>query len=65
MHDVIANDEHTVSMLEATARRRGQTFTFRTVEIYHMRDGKIAERCDFFGRYRGDQALLRVMNHAQ
>jgi ketosteroid isomerase-like protein len=46
-HDVLANDEHAVSLLEATARRGEKTFTFRTVEIYHMRDGKIAERWAF------------------
>jgi len=46
-HDVIANDEHAVSLLEATARRGGTTFTFRTAEIYHMRDGQISERWVF------------------
>jgi ketosteroid isomerase-like protein len=46
-HDVIANDEHAVSLVEATVRRGGTTFTFRTVEIYHMRDGKITERWAF------------------
>jgi ketosteroid isomerase-like protein len=44
---VIANDEHAVSLLEATARRGGTTFAFRTVEIYHMRDGQISERWVF------------------
>ena len=32
--------------LEATATR-GRTFTYRTVEIYDIRDGKIAERWAF------------------
>jgi len=46
-HDVVANDEHAMSMVEATVRRGGTTYTFRTVEIYHMRDGKISERWVF------------------
>ena len=46
-HDVRANDEHVVLMLEATARRGGTTFTFRTVEIFQMRRGKISERWAF------------------
>ena len=46
-HDVIANDEHAVGLIEVTARRAGETFAFRTAEIYHMRDGKITERWAF------------------
>ena len=46
-HDVIANDEHVVGLIESTARRGGETLTYRTAEIYHMRDGKISERWAF------------------
>ena len=34
-------------LIEVTARRGGETLTFRTVEIYEMRDGKIVERWAF------------------
>jgi ketosteroid isomerase-like protein len=47
MHDVVANDDHTVVLVEATATRGGKTFTYRTAEIYHVKDGKIAERWAF------------------
>jgi uncharacterized protein len=47
LHDVIANDDHTIALVEATATRGGKTFTYRTAEIYHMRDGKVAERWAF------------------
>ena len=47
LHDVVANDEHTVALVDATATRGGKTFTYRTAEIYHVRDGKIAERWAF------------------
>lgn len=47
LHDVIANDDHAIALVEATATRGGQTFTYRTAEIYHVRDGKISERWAF------------------
>lgn len=47
LHDVVANDDHTIAMVNATATRGGKTFTYRTAEIYHIRDGKIAERWAF------------------
>ena len=48
-HDVIANDEHAIALLETTTRRKtdGALLTYRTVEIYHMRDGKISARWAF------------------
>ena len=46
-HDVIANDEHCVALVTATATMGGQSLTYRTAEIYHMRDGKITERWAF------------------
>jgi uncharacterized protein len=47
LHDVVANDDHTIALVEATATRGGKTFTYRTAEISHVRDGKIAERWAF------------------
>jgi ketosteroid isomerase-like protein len=46
-HDVVANDEHAVQLLDVTARRAGKTLEYRTAEIYHMRDGKITARWAF------------------
>jgi ketosteroid isomerase-like protein len=47
VHDVVANDEHTIALVNATARRGGETFKYRTAEIVHFRDGKITERWAF------------------
>jgi ketosteroid isomerase-like protein len=47
LHDVIANDDHTVVLAEATATRGGRTLTYRVAEIYHIRDGRITERWAF------------------
>jgi len=46
-HDILASDDHAVTLIEATATRAGRTFTYRTAEIYHIRDGKVTERWAF------------------
>jgi len=43
-HDVVANDEHAVQLMNVTARRGDRTLEYRTAEIYHMTDGKITAR---------------------
>jgi ketosteroid isomerase-like protein len=47
VHDVVANDAHTVALVEATAVRGGRTLTYRTAEIMHIKDGKVTERWAF------------------
>ena len=47
VHDVVANDEHVIALVEATATRDGKTLNYRTAEIMHIRDGKITERWAF------------------
>ena len=47
VHDVLANDDHTIVLTDATATRGGKTLRYRTAEIYHLRDGRIAERWAF------------------
>jgi uncharacterized protein len=48
VHDVVANDEHAVALVEANATRAdGRTLTYRTAEIMHIRDGKLTERWAF------------------
>ena len=46
-HDVLANDEHVVQLVTATATMGDRSLTYRTAEIYHMRDGKVTERWAF------------------
>ena len=47
LHDVVANDDHTIALVNATAKWGGKTFNYRTAEIMHIRNGKIAERWAF------------------
>ena len=46
-HDVVANDEHTIQLVTATATLGDKQLVYRTAEIYHMRDGKVTERWAF------------------
>jgi ketosteroid isomerase-like protein len=47
LHDVVGNDEHVISLVEATVGMGDQSFTYRTAEIAHMKDGKVTERWAF------------------
>ncbi len=61
VHDVVANDEHIVGLVQATVRDGGDEFSYRTAEIAHVEEGKITERwafsddtqaiIDFFSRF--------------
>jgi ketosteroid isomerase-like protein len=47
-HDVIANEDHVVSLVTAHAKRAdGQTLDYKVAEIYHVKDGKITARWAF------------------
>jgi uncharacterized protein len=46
-HDILANDEHAIALVTANATVNGKSLTYRTAEIYHVRDGKISARWAF------------------
>jgi ketosteroid isomerase-like protein len=43
----VANDDHTIALLTATASMGDQSLTYRVAEIYHIRDGKLTARWAF------------------
>ena len=43
LHDVLANDEHGVALSRDRASRQGKQLDASSVEVYHIRDGKIRE----------------------
>lgn len=43
IHDVLANDEHTVALLHATAQRNDKMLDQNYVLVFHIRDERIAE----------------------
>jgi ketosteroid isomerase-like protein len=47
VHDVVANDDHSIALVDAIVTRGGKTFSYRTAEICHIRDGKVTERWAF------------------
>ena len=47
VHDVVANDDHTLALINATGKRGDQTLQYQTVEILHFRDGKVTDRWSF------------------
>ncbi|MEA1903392.1 MAG: nuclear transport factor 2 family protein [Actinomycetota bacterium] len=47
IHDVVANDDHVVGLVKATATEGDQTFEYKTAEILHFKDGKVSERWAF------------------
>lgn len=47
VHDVVGNGEHVIGLVETTLNTGGESFTYRTAEIAHMRDGKLTERWAF------------------
>jgi ketosteroid isomerase-like protein len=47
-HDILANEDHAVSLVTATATNaNGESLTYKVAEIYHIRDGKISARWAF------------------
>ena len=47
VHDIVGNDEHVIALVNATAIAGDQTFSYRTAEITHVKDGKVTERWAF------------------
>jgi ketosteroid isomerase-like protein len=47
LHDVVANDDHTIALVTATATRGDKTLTYRTAEIMHVKDGNVTTRWAF------------------
>jgi hypothetical protein len=47
VHDVVANDEHAIALLKARGQRKGREYSALEVDVFHIRDGKIAEFWSF------------------
>ena len=43
LHDIVANDQHTVALMHVTARRGGKTLDQDYAFVAHVVDGMIAE----------------------
>jgi len=48
LHDVVANDDHMIALLDVTATKGDESITYRTAEIYHVdTEGKVTQRWAF------------------
>lgn len=52
LHDVLANDDHTVALLHATASREGKELDMDYTIVFHIRDGKITEGWELWADQR-------------
>ena len=43
IHSILADDEHAVTLLRASAEREGKALNDNTVQVFHIKDGKLAE----------------------
>jgi uncharacterized protein len=43
VHDVLASDDHVAALVTVHAARTGTPVEWQSVDLYHVRDGKIAE----------------------
>jgi ketosteroid isomerase-like protein len=43
IHTIMADDEHAVGLLRARAEREGKTLDDNTVQVFHIKDGKVTE----------------------
>jgi ketosteroid isomerase-like protein len=48
LHDVVANDDHTVGLHIARGQRNGKSLEDHHVLVFHFRDGQIAEVWQLF-----------------
>jgi ketosteroid isomerase-like protein len=45
LHDVVANDDHLIALLNVTATRGDQSLNYRTAEVHHVdAGGKLTQR---------------------
>lgn len=47
IHDVVANDDHIVALINADVGVGDKSFSYRTAEICHVKGGEITERWAF------------------
>lgn len=46
VHDILANDEHGIVLVNGTAERDGKRLVANSVHVHHIRNGKTAELWD-------------------
>ena len=47
VHDLLANDEHAVALIEVSAQRGDKTLKARSAHVMHIKEGKVTEFWNF------------------
>jgi hypothetical protein len=47
-HDVFANDRHVVGLTTFTGQRRGKSLSVNAIQLWQMREGKLADCVELF-----------------
>jgi ketosteroid isomerase-like protein len=56
IHDVLANDEHVVALVKATAEREGKSLNDNGAQVFHVQGAKVSESWFHSGdQYAGDE----------
>ena len=58
IHDILANDDHTVILHEDTFTRKGRTRTAQYADVYHVRNGKATEHWHLAVDPKADEEFL-------
>ena len=43
LHDVLANDEHSIALASVSATRNGKSINYQQIAIYHVTNGAVTE----------------------
>jgi hypothetical protein len=57
IHDIVGGEDHVVALVQVTGSKGANSFTGRSVWVFHVRDGKATE---FWG-YNEDQAAVDAL----
>lgn len=58
IHDILASDDHVVIMHEDTMAMDGRTLTAKYLDVYHVRDRKLAEHWHLAVDPKADAAFM-------
>lgn len=65
IHDVLANDDHVVALLEVTLELGEDVLIYRTAEIYHISNDKLTERWSMAEDTQAINAFFRDSHRLQ
>lgn len=60
-YDVAVTDDHVIQLANVTAEFEGKTFTYSTVKVWRVKDGKMVEaRAHIFDLYTWDEFWTKL-----